>query len=95
MIISKKLKLKALFTGLICIFLFTGAHAENPIKIMLYGDSMMAGYGLSQNENLAQSSRVILKITILQSALLMLVFLETLLKMACPGWTGLLEISQT
>ena len=53
MIISKKLKLKALFTGLICIFLFTGAHAANPIKIMLYGDSLMAGYGLSQNENLA------------------------------------------
>ena len=53
MIISKKLKLKALFTGLICIFLFTGAYAANPIKIMLYGDSLMAGYGLSQNENLA------------------------------------------
>ncbi len=53
MIISKKLKLKALFTGLVCIFLFTGAYAANPIKIMLYGDSLMAGYGLSQNENLA------------------------------------------
>ena len=53
MIISKKLKLKALFTGLICIFLFASAHAANPIKIMLYGDSLMAGYGLSQNGNLA------------------------------------------
>jgi acyl-CoA thioesterase-1 len=53
MIISKKLKLKALFTSLICIFLFTSAYAANPIKIMLYGDSLMAGYGLSQNENLA------------------------------------------
>ena len=53
MIISKKPRLKALFTGLICIFIFTSAYAENPIKIMLYGDSLMAGYGLSQNENLA------------------------------------------
>ena len=53
MIISKKLSLKALFTSLICILLFTSTYAENPIKIMLYGDSLMAGYGLSQNENLA------------------------------------------
>ena len=53
MIISKKPRLKALFTGLLCIFIFTSAYAENPIKIMLYGDSLMAGYGLSQNENLA------------------------------------------
>ena len=53
MIISKKLSLKALFTILICILLFTSTYAENPIKIMLYGDSLMAGYGLSQNENLA------------------------------------------
>jgi len=27
--------------------------ATNQIKIMLYGDSLMAGYGLSQNENLS------------------------------------------
>ena len=27
--------------------------ASNQIKIMLYGDSLMAGYGLSQNENLS------------------------------------------
>ena len=33
--------------------LFTNVHAQSPIKIMLYGDSLMAGYGLSQNENLA------------------------------------------
>ena len=32
--------------------LFTNVHAQSPIKIMLYGDSLMAGYGLSQNENL-------------------------------------------
>jgi len=53
MIISKKLGLKALFTSLICILLFTSTYAANPIKIMLYGDSLMAGYGLPQNENLA------------------------------------------
>jgi acyl-CoA thioesterase-1 len=53
MIISKKQTLKALFTGLLCIFLFTSTYAESSIKIMLYGDSLMAGYGLPQNENLA------------------------------------------
>jgi acyl-CoA thioesterase-1 len=53
MIISKKTRLKALFTTLICIFSFTNIYAENSIKIMLYGDSLMAGYGLSQNESLA------------------------------------------
>ena len=34
---------------------FTNVHAQSPIKIMLYGDSLMAGYGLSQNENLAST----------------------------------------
>ncbi len=29
--------------------------ASNQIKIMLYGDSLMAGYGLSQNENLSSA----------------------------------------
>jgi len=28
-------------------------YAEQTIKVMLYGDSLMAGYGLTQNENLA------------------------------------------
>ena len=35
--------------------LFTNVNAQSPIKIMLYGDSLMAGYGLSQNENLASA----------------------------------------
>ena len=52
MIISKKTKYKALFISLLCIFLFTSTYAQKPIKIMLYGDSLMAGYGLPQNENL-------------------------------------------
>ena len=33
--------------------LFTNVYAQDPIKIMLYGDSLMAGYGLSQKENLS------------------------------------------
>ena len=32
--------------------LFTNVFAQDPVKIMLYGDSLMAGYGLSQKENL-------------------------------------------
>jgi len=52
MIISKKHAVKSLFIRLMLTLLFTNVHAQNPIKIMLYGDSLMAGYGLSQNENL-------------------------------------------
>ena len=33
--------------------LFTNVNAQDPIKIMLYGDSLMAGYGLQQKDNLA------------------------------------------
>ena len=33
--------------------LFTNVNAQDPIKIMLYGDSLMAGYGLPQKDNLA------------------------------------------
>lgn len=32
-----------------------GALAEQQIKIMLFGDSLMAGYGLTQNENLVSA----------------------------------------
>ena len=52
MIISKKHAFKSLFMGLIMTLLFTNVYAQDPIKIMLYGDSLMAGYGLSQSENL-------------------------------------------
>ena len=52
MIISKKHAFKSLFMGLIMTLLFTNVYAQDPIKIMLYGDSLMAGYGLSQAENL-------------------------------------------
>ncbi len=53
MIISKKTMLKALFMCLLCVLSFTRVHAEQTIKVMLYGDSLMAGYGLAQNETLA------------------------------------------
>jgi len=50
MIISKKHASKSLFIGLILTLLFTNVYAQDPIKIMLYGDSLMAGYGLSQKK---------------------------------------------
>ena len=53
MIISKNKTLKSLF----CLFFLStisfNVFATNQIKIMLYGDSLMAGYGLTQNENLS------------------------------------------
>ncbi|ALE02522.1 arylesterase [Candidatus Pseudothioglobus singularis] len=53
MIISKKNSLKSVFIGLLLIFFISNVYAENSLKVMLYGDSLMAGYGLPQNENLA------------------------------------------
>ena len=41
---------------IICLLLlltFSNNLSSKPIKIMLYGDSLMAGYGLTQNENLS------------------------------------------
>ena len=53
MIISKNKTLQSLF----CLFFLStisfNVLATNQIKIMLYGDSLMAGYGLTQNENLS------------------------------------------
>ncbi len=55
MIISKNKTIKSLF----CLFLLStisfNGFASNQTKIMLYGDSLMAGYGLSQNQNLASA----------------------------------------
>ena len=53
MIISKKYTVKSLFVSLMLIFFISNAYADNYLKVMLYGDSLMAGYGLPQNENLA------------------------------------------
>ena len=60
MIISKNKTLQSLF----CLFFLSTISfnilATNQIKIMLYGDSLMAGYGLSQNENLSSALSSIL-----------------------------------
>ena len=53
MIISKTHALKSFFICLMMTLLFTNVKAQDPIKIMLYGDSLMAGYGLPQKDNLA------------------------------------------
>ena len=53
MIISKKNSLRSVFIGLLLIFFISNVYAENSLKVMLFGDSLMAGYGLPQNENLA------------------------------------------
>ena len=53
MIISKTHALKSFFICLMMTSLFTNVNAQDPIKIMLYGDSLMAGYGLPQKDNLA------------------------------------------
>ena len=55
MIISKNKTLQSLF----CLFFLStisfNVFAINQIKIMLYGDSLMAGYGLNQNETLSSA----------------------------------------
>ena len=53
MIISKTHALKSFFICLMMTLLFTNVNAQDPIKIMLYGDSLMAGYGLPQKDNLS------------------------------------------
>ena len=52
MIISKKNSFRSVFIGLLLIFFISNVYADNSLKVMLYGDSLMAGYGLPQNENL-------------------------------------------
>ncbi len=52
MIISKKISLRFVFLGSMLIFVISTVSADNSLKVMLYGDSLMAGYGLPQNENL-------------------------------------------
>ena len=53
MIISKNKILKSLFFLIFLSTISFNVFATNQIKIMLYGDSLMAGYGLTQNENLS------------------------------------------
>ena len=62
MIISKNKTLQSLF----CLFFLStisfNVVATNQIKIMLYGDSLMAGYGLSQSENLSSALTSVLNV---------------------------------
>ena len=53
MIISKNKMLKSLFFLFFLSTISFNVFATNQIKIMLYGDSLMAGYGLPQKENLS------------------------------------------
>ena len=53
MIISKNKTLQSLFFLFFLSTISFNVFATNQIKIMLYGDSLMAGYGLTQNENLS------------------------------------------
>ncbi len=53
MIISKNNVLKVIFTVLLLSIKSTWVFADKSISIMLFGDSLMSGYGLSQSENLA------------------------------------------
>ena len=53
MIISKNKMLNSLFFLFFLSTISFNVFATNQIKIMLYGDSLMAGYGLPQNENLS------------------------------------------
>ena len=53
MIISKNKALKSLFFLFFLSTISFNVFATNQIKIMLFGDSLMAGYGLPQNENLS------------------------------------------
>ena len=53
MIISKNKMLRSLFFLFFLSTISFNVFATNQIKIMLYGDSLMAGYGLPQNENLS------------------------------------------
>ena len=43
------------------LFIFSTNLSAMSIKIMLYGDSLMAGYGLTQNENLSSVLMNIIK----------------------------------
>ena len=53
MIISKNKGFQSLFCLFLLFIISLNTFAAKQITILLYGDSLMAGYGLSQNENLS------------------------------------------
>ena len=70
MIISKNKGFQSLFCLFLLFIISLNTLAAKEIKIMLYGDSLMAGYGLNQNENL--SSALAAKFSLEETAVLII-----------------------
>ena len=70
MIISKNKGFQSLFCLFLLFIISLNTLAAKEIKIMLYGDSLMAGYGLNQNENL--SSALAAKFSLKETAVLII-----------------------
>jgi acyl-CoA thioesterase-1 len=70
MIISKNKGFQSLFCLFLLFIISLNTLAAKQITIMLYGDSLMAGYGLNQNENL--SSELAAKFRLKETAVLII-----------------------
>ena len=70
MIISKNKGLQSLFCLFLLFIISLNTLAAKQITIMLYGDSLMTGYGLNQNENL--SSALAAKFSLKETAVLII-----------------------
>lgn len=70
MIISKNKGFQSLFCLFLLFIISLNTLAAKQITIMLYGDSLMAGYGLNQNENL--SSALSAKFSLKETAVLII-----------------------
>ena len=70
MIISKNKGFQSLFCLFLLFIISLNTFAAKQITIMLYGDSLMAGYGLNQNENL--SSALAAKFSLKETAVLII-----------------------
>ena len=70
MIISKNKGFQSLFCLFLLFIISPNTLAAKQITIMLYGDSLMAGYGLNQNENL--SSALAAKFSLKETAVLII-----------------------
>ena len=70
MIISKNKGFQSLFCLFLLFIISLNTLAAKQITIMLYGDSLMAGYGLNQNENL--SSALATKFSLKETAVLII-----------------------
>ena len=70
MIISKNKGFQSLFCLFLLFIISLNTLAAKQITIMLYGDSLMAGYGLNQNENL--SSALSAKFNLKETAVLII-----------------------